>query len=171
MGKAIHRNVSTSKSFTVIKQTFGEGRELHLDHDVSLKVVLKALELELQNWREVVKQHSFARILQNRHLRLMSPPFMNAIRTHTSSQVCTKHHLNKNEQAWPSHSCMCLIWQPPVLNSSQQVTTRCPGRSEFNRELGKDAVHAMGNRAHSADEYAGNMQRGWLHIVLRPLAD
>lgn len=37
---------------------------LHLDHDVTLEVVLKALELELQDWREVIKQHPFACILQ-----------------------------------------------------------------------------------------------------------
>ena len=40
--------------------------EADLDHDVSLEVVLKALELQLQDWRKVLKEHSFARILTHR---------------------------------------------------------------------------------------------------------
>lgn len=41
---------------------------LHLDHDVTLEVVLKALELKLQDGWKVIKQHPFACILQQWHL-------------------------------------------------------------------------------------------------------
>jgi hypothetical protein len=36
---------------------------VYLDHCVPLEVVLKALQLQLQHRREVIKQHSLARIL------------------------------------------------------------------------------------------------------------
>ena len=41
---------------------------MHLDHHVVLEVILKALELELQDWRKVIEQHPFAGILQHKHL-------------------------------------------------------------------------------------------------------
>ena len=39
----------------------------HLDHEVPLEVILKALQLQLQDWREGVKCHSLPRILQSHH--------------------------------------------------------------------------------------------------------
>ena len=37
----------------------------HLDHHVPLEVILKTLQLKLQDWREVSKKDSFAGILQH----------------------------------------------------------------------------------------------------------
>jgi hypothetical protein len=36
----------------------------HLDHDIPLEVVLKPLQLQLQHWRELIKQDTLSRILR-----------------------------------------------------------------------------------------------------------
>lgn len=39
------------------------GRLAHLDHEVSAEVVLEALQLQLQDWREGIKQNTFPGVL------------------------------------------------------------------------------------------------------------
>ena len=39
--------------------------EAHLHHDISLEVILKALQLHLQHRREGVKEHAFPGILHS----------------------------------------------------------------------------------------------------------
>lgn len=117
MGNTIHWRCFVRRAFTVTKTAFWEGRALHLDHHVSLKVILKALELELQNWREVIKQHAFTCILQHKHY----------------SSICIITAIRKLLQASPhnapSHykSWAAPINSLPCINASccSNLLTRC----------------------------------------------
>ena len=42
---------------------------VNLHHGVAMKVILEALELNLKHWREIVKQNTFASILQTMAFR------------------------------------------------------------------------------------------------------
>ena len=59
--KATLLHVLTSKQQVVSGEQCGG---LHLDHDITLEVILKALELKLQDRRKVIEEHPFACILQ-----------------------------------------------------------------------------------------------------------
>ena len=53
----------------------------HLDHDILLEVVLESLQLQLQHWREGVKQDALLGILQT-HMHNSAPGSL------TSSDSC-----------------------------------------------------------------------------------
>ena len=44
--------------------TLSNLKAAYLDHDVPLEVIFKALQLKLQDWREVTKQHTLTCVLQ-----------------------------------------------------------------------------------------------------------
>ena len=66
-----------------------EMQGLHLDHDISLEIVLKAFELKLQHRREIIKQHSLASILQKVTHKLCKFACILFMKKHTPAQEST----------------------------------------------------------------------------------